>query len=311
MSKNKTIRNQYGLSRTIPRLIKRKIRQSCGFGCMICGCGIYQYEHINPTFEDAKKHDPNKMGLLCGMHHDLVTRGLWSKERAMEARKDPRCLQDGFARWDLDLGQQEPDIKFGKTIFSASKVVLRIFGEDILAIHPSEKDGSPVRIYGRFVDQDGKETLRIVDNEIISFTEHWDIETVGGKATIRRGPGNIALQLGIVPRQHIAVEKLEMCYRKVRVSVDGEGIRIGRVSSQAHAVDFNGGIHKAECCLDISEEDPKTDYGSERTGFLIRGNVRCTNNIAIGCVGSSFTLLRDGLCIAFGVKARFSTMNEN
>ncbi|MHB0562224.1 hypothetical protein ACX3RA_15640, partial [Escherichia coli] len=57
--------NKHGLSRRIPETIKRQIRQRCGFGCVICGFGFYDYEHFKPDFVDAKVHDPNGMTLLC------------------------------------------------------------------------------------------------------------------------------------------------------------------------------------------------------------------------------------------------------
>ena len=59
--------NKHGLSRYIPEAIKREVRQRCGFGCVICGFGFYDYEHFDPDFADAKFHDPNGMTLLCSI----------------------------------------------------------------------------------------------------------------------------------------------------------------------------------------------------------------------------------------------------
>ena len=59
------MKNKFELSRTIPEPIKRQIRQDSGFGCVICGLGIIQYEHVDPEFHLAKIHDPSKMTLLC------------------------------------------------------------------------------------------------------------------------------------------------------------------------------------------------------------------------------------------------------
>ena len=56
--------NDHGLSRTIPEGVKREVRQRCGFGCVICGLGFYDYEHFAPDFVDATEHNPAGMTLL-------------------------------------------------------------------------------------------------------------------------------------------------------------------------------------------------------------------------------------------------------
>jgi hypothetical protein len=89
--------SRHGLSRNIPNSIKRTIRQNCGFGCIICGCATYEYEHVDPSFEDATVHDPDKMTLLCGSCHSYVTRGIWSKDRVKAAMRNPKCLEKGFS----------------------------------------------------------------------------------------------------------------------------------------------------------------------------------------------------------------------
>lgn len=48
---------------------------------MICGCPIFDYEHIEPEWKDSKSHDPTKMTILCGNCQDKVTRKQWSKQK--------------------------------------------------------------------------------------------------------------------------------------------------------------------------------------------------------------------------------------
>ena len=91
--KNK--KNKNGLSRNIDSETKRIIRQKCGFGCVICGCAIYQFEHVDPVFSEAKEHNPDNIVLLCATCHDSVTRGIWSKEKVKIAAKNPKCYQKG------------------------------------------------------------------------------------------------------------------------------------------------------------------------------------------------------------------------
>ena len=48
-------KNQHGLSRSIPEDVKQHVRQECGFGCVICGNIIIDYEHIDPGFAEARE----------------------------------------------------------------------------------------------------------------------------------------------------------------------------------------------------------------------------------------------------------------
>ena len=43
-------KNKYGLGRYIESDTRRLIRKRCGFGCVICGIGFFDYEHFDPDF---------------------------------------------------------------------------------------------------------------------------------------------------------------------------------------------------------------------------------------------------------------------
>ena len=77
--------NQHGLSRYIPADVRRDVRHRSKFGCVVCRRGFYQYEHIDPPFEDAESHDPDHICCLCGSCHDSVTRGHLSKAMVIAA----------------------------------------------------------------------------------------------------------------------------------------------------------------------------------------------------------------------------------
>lgn len=110
--------NKYGLSRYIPAEVRREVRQRSKFGCVLCRCGFYQYEHIDPTFEDATEHDPDYICCLCGACHDLITRGHFSKEAiklayrkvqdsALEKVSPPIGPLD-FHDGNAELGRRDP-----------------------------------------------------------------------------------------------------------------------------------------------------------------------------------------------------------
>lgn len=95
--------NKFGLTRNIPESVKRKIRQYCGFGCVVCGISIGHYEHIDPSFKDAVEHDPQKIAYLCGACHDKVSRGFWSKEKIKKARSNPWCIINNRCHDSFDI----------------------------------------------------------------------------------------------------------------------------------------------------------------------------------------------------------------
>ena len=97
--------NKYGLSRAIPAQIKREVRQRCGFGCVVCGAGIIQYEHVEPEFHEAESHDADKIALLCPQCHAKVTTRIWSKDKIKQAMRNPICKKKGFTKEAFDLGE--------------------------------------------------------------------------------------------------------------------------------------------------------------------------------------------------------------
>ncbi len=72
----------------IPEPIKRQVRQECSFGCVICGCPVFDYDHIIP-YATVKEHKPENLTLLCKQHHSDKTTKKLSVERVIEARKQP------------------------------------------------------------------------------------------------------------------------------------------------------------------------------------------------------------------------------
>lgn len=151
--------NKHGLSRAdLSAAVKRQIRQSAGFGCVNCGLAICQYEHVDPPFADAKKHDPSKMAYLCARCHDLVTRGFWSKAKVLAAMENPTCRQEGFTHSAFDI-QGHPTISIGQAHFQETSTILEVEGEPVIAVKPPEDEGGPFRLSGKFCSLDGSEVL--------------------------------------------------------------------------------------------------------------------------------------------------------
>jgi hypothetical protein len=248
-------RNRYGLARDPPEGIKRKVRQDCGFGCVICGLAFHEYAHFTPSFEDALEHNPDRIALLCPTHHAKLDRGLLPQEEVEWARCNPRCLQDGFSHDEFAYDREVVVVSLGSATFIHPRCVLRIHGEEILSIAVPERPGGPMRLSGRFYASDGSLLFEIRDNEWRGHLAAWDIQGQSrGKSatqaiTVLRKPRDIALRLANRESQVLSIERLDMHYSGLRVYADGKGVRIG--SPGQRPVQFAGRVRGAECCVDV------------------------------------------------------------
>ena len=137
--------NKHGLSDYIPADVRRTVRRDCGFGCVVCGLAIAQYEHFDPPFEDAMAHRAKGIALLCGACHDKKSRGFWSTDKVAEARRDPRTFKRGYAH---DAFDPRPPFTLwiGSSYFKDVRTIVRtVEGEDWFRIDEPEAATGPCR----------------------------------------------------------------------------------------------------------------------------------------------------------------------
>jgi hypothetical protein len=226
-------KNRHGLSRDIPSEIQRLVRQRCGFGCVICGLGIYIYDHFDPPFNEAQAHRADGITILCGGHDDKKTRGFISDHAVREANAHPVTLKAGVAHEFFEIGDERPRILLGGTHYQGMDTIIRIDGIPLLQLKPPESEGAPHRLSGLFCNADGAELFRIVDNEWLGSLESWDITAEGGTITIRTGPRDIMLRITNVPGREIRIERLRMYFRgyaligdEKSLIIEGRGSRL-------------------------------------------------------------------------------------
>jgi hypothetical protein len=105
--------------------------------------------------------------------------------------------------------------------------LIRIADEEILSIFPPEEQGGPFRITAFLKDREGKKILEVIENEWRPSVANWDVEVVGRRITIRRGPGDLSLVIRSEPPHRIVFERIEMEHRGVRISgQEGKAITI-------------------------------------------------------------------------------------
>lgn len=262
--------NKFGLSRNIPAAIRKTIRHACGYGCVICGNAIYEYEHIDPVFAEAREHDPEKITLLCGRCHSEVTRGFRSKDHVKRAREDPYCKQQGTSQFELDIASDGHFIvKVGQTEFVNPKRIIEINGEEILAISAPERLGTPPRITAQFFDRNGIRVAHIEKNHWHGSTDAFDIEAIGGYFKIRSAERLIDLFLRVNPPNSIEIEKLELYYDNTIISGSSQdGFTVKTRNSSLKIPSKPEKVLEAPFWISVKEE--KIIIGQDSVGFLNR-----------------------------------------
>ena len=215
--------NQYGLSRHIPAAIERKVRKQCGFGCVVCGSIPYQYNHFEPPFPQAREHNPEGICLLCGSCHTKATNDLLSDATIKKATQSPKCLEQGFSCFKLDVGERFPVVLLGNSNFIGNPTIIRAFGKRLFAVDKPEEPGGPCIISAMFYDREGITTCRIVHNEWQGLSSNWDVECIRNKFTVRRANREIALRMQSNPPHELVVDRLDMFYKGFRIVVDTDG----------------------------------------------------------------------------------------
>jgi hypothetical protein len=202
--------NRFGLSRSIPNDVKRQVRQSCGYGCVICGTAIVEYEHVRPDFARAKVHDPQAIALLCPTCHAKKTRNFLSVRRILEAMEKPKPKTKGFAFSELEDHNNHPYVVLGGMTLKNCPTPVEVRGIPLIRIECAEVSCGPYQLSASFFDVNGIPSLFIRRNEWQVASNSWDVEAVGGQITVRTGPGEIALQLLLDPGEGIVVQRLRM-----------------------------------------------------------------------------------------------------
>lgn len=173
-------KNAHGLGRHIPAEGARQVRERCGFGCVVCGSAIIDYEHFDPEFKDASSHDPSGIILLCPVHH-RAKGAFIARSTLAEAAAAPYCKQNAFAWATLDL--QNATTRAGPFTAIACRVVLEIRGEPMIWFSPPETDEGPSRLNLVVRGQDGSDLVRITDNVWHASASAADVKLTAGNVS--------------------------------------------------------------------------------------------------------------------------------
>lgn len=222
--------NKFGLPRHIPEDVKLEVRRRSKFGCVVCRCAIYQYEHIDPEYVEAKTHDPENICLLCGACHDRVTRRRLSKETVKECYlKVQRSPEIRRPFENLDLAAEDIHVEIGTVKFQKARHLLRINGRNLLSITAPKEGSSFPALNGIFCDRLGRETFRITDNVWEGPIDAWDISVIGAEVTVKMAAGLVALAFKIIPPNKVVINQLDMCLENCHIVCDEKGLLVGQI----------------------------------------------------------------------------------
>lgn len=257
-------------SRNIPLPIQRQVRQRCGFGCVICGLPLYEYEHME-EWALVKRHVADEITLLCDQHHKEKTNGLLPKEVVRQANANPFNLQNGVSKpYNLHFFGDEMTVRLGTNVFSKK---IRD-DESFTAMVPVMVDGVPILgfiiqdnhilLNMNLFDRANDPLLKIVNNQLVYNVTTWDIQLIARTLTIREKARKILLELEFIPPNKIEIRKGSLFCNGVEFKIDGNVVKANDVGF------FDGNTF--QCDIGIGIGNRCRDRGS--IGFAMSINRR-------------------------------------
>ncbi|MDI1303675.1 MAG: HNH endonuclease signature motif containing protein [bacterium] len=212
-------------SRNIPLPIQRETRKQCGFGCVICGSPLYEYDHII-EWSIVKEHKIENLALLCDKHHKEKTVGLLTRDQVRKYRNTPYNLNVEYSKkYDLHFEGQDFTLQFGDMTFRLENVNST---NDFLIpflINNKQLIGFEIiddQLYFNLVlfDKSGKLLLKIERNRLIYKIEQWDIHFVGRNLKIREGLKRIILDIDFLIPNSVKINKAYFFYDKREIIIE-------------------------------------------------------------------------------------------
>jgi hypothetical protein len=212
----------------------REVRQRCGFGCVICGFPIYEYDHI---FEWAKvhRHAASEITLLCREHHGAKTAGFLPNERIIKANQDPWNLRAGVTKpYELYYSGNEFHIQTGFRFSGIAKgprtvvEAIRVDDEPLLWL---VLEDNHYLLNLKVYDSQHRLTLYISNNELVLNTRSWDIEIVGTRLTIREGARDILFDVLFKPPSTVIVKRGRFICNGIEVLITQDWFGVLNTSS--------------------------------------------------------------------------------
>ncbi|MCC3745306.1 hypothetical protein LLQ46_00390 [Rouxiella badensis] len=222
-----------GTARDIPDPLKRLVRQRCGYGCVICGLPLYEYEHME-GWAIVKRHLPEEITLLCDQHHKEKTNHWLPIEKVKYFNEHPINMSKKHTKpWEFHYYGFNAEVSMGSNTFKMDNLLeftpVVLDGEPIIRI--TNENGN-ILIFFKFMSPEGKTLLHIENNEVIFSTENWDVEIIGKRLKIRKGLRKIILDITFSPPNKIDINHANITMRDSEfiisnIGMEYKGVRVG------------------------------------------------------------------------------------
>jgi hypothetical protein len=225
--------NKYGLKRRISPDIKSQVRKECGFGCVVCGFWICEYDHFDPEFADAMSHDPNGIALLCGSHHEAKTKGLLTNDQVRLSRNSPYNIEHGMKNNELFFTSKPLLFLCGNEIIDGGSIIANLKFTSPFRVTWKERNETkmeqelfipiinigkprpeePIPMHLSFFDSEENfdPIFEIENNEWHGNINNFDIESIGTNLIIRKRKGKILLSIDFrADENRIDIDNIEV-----------------------------------------------------------------------------------------------------
>ena len=198
--------------------LARRVRQRCGFGCVVCGDALFDLHH-EPPYNEERGHREEDLICLCDKHHRRAgtTPPLLTREEVLEWNANPWCQREGATKPEAcRFGGDEFRMRFGSFSFVAEEArggmtVFELAGKPVLAL--TFRNGRPVltlELYNKL----RRRVLHIDENQLSFRADNYDVEWKDNLITVRTGFRQpILLELALVPPSEIHIRKGFLSYR--------------------------------------------------------------------------------------------------
>jgi len=219
-------------SRNIPLEIKRVVRQRCGFGCVICGMPLFEYEHME-EWAIVKRHVASEITLLCDHHHREKTSGLLPISVVRAANENPYNLKAGNTKpYLLHYSGNHAEIEIGSNSFLAfennnapSRQLLAIVIDSVpLVGFTMLKNQLLLNVF--LFDRFNNPIINIWENHIVFKPDLWDVELVGSRLTIRERKNDILIEFKFTPPNKVSISRGKLYLNGVKLIIDNNGLSI-------------------------------------------------------------------------------------
>ena len=230
----------------IPNPVQREIRQRCRFGCVICGCPLYEYHHMVP-WSETKKHVADEITLLCDKHHKEVTNGLLTDHQVADANANPFNVQKGVSSpYGLHFSGDSFTCVIGGNRFTCTRpdddggvaVMLPVVVDDTdLLAFGILPDGN-LCLHATVFDECNLPLLMIRRNQLAYKTDTWDIDFKGATLTVREASRKIFFEITFEPPSKITINRARLLCNGVEILVrqshifvvNSEGVLVGNTA---------------------------------------------------------------------------------